>query len=835
MKNIIFIVLALQVVVYTQNVEPDSSNIISDSDTAKVIYQVDKQDINRLPIRDMPGNLKTMPDVELEQNQLVIRGGNSFENQTMINGAYIFSPYLYKNGLHIIPSALETVVINPGNYNAAYGWGISALINNRLRTGRPDFHASIEFETDKMVKQGENFLSTTSFGDHFLTLILDGRLYDENNRFFLAYENEDIGDTQKMFNDGFNLKNRVDWNPLNPIAGQDTVDVVFPAGYTPKNWLNRHSINARLDFNYDPIIFSVTGLYTHVEDYQLLTTAQDVFNNREQPHIGDIFYGSGEITWKINNKNHLKLQSGYLYETHERSDDYFGTNWRLWSDSAAIAQHTNNDVIYRSYSCPPYPYLLNGFYFQRNGTLNYDYTLDKHRIITGRIDYQSLINDMHNLNIGVEANYRISRMYAVNPSEYMELVYFFGNEHLIPEYYNQSAYRTRGFDYFGNESDEIEEPIKNLFGAFYISDNVRYDKWQIDLGLRLDFLKRLNKDLYLVDPYYPKLEKKGYDSLVKLNPRINLSYNISNHFSIITSYNMLVQPPNYLGSGNYDYDYNNQLEISVNSNYPDIGYGTIALFSKKMKLNKKYKEADDLYGFTISLNSFRKSRIKASLNYTYMFWDKPFVQYPIYISNIHIPDGYPDGYDDNIGYTNLRNHAVNLLADYCFSQNDGGKIFSNSGLSVMVNFASGIEYHIYEHGVGQVRPSGYDYMVDPRSRLAIPVQTSFYTPWISTVDLKLNKTFTFSSYLKSTFYIRVINLFNKQNTLYVYPSSGKADDDGFLSSPEAEHYIQYYGGQQYIDMYRAVNLQGGRGYWSQTGIHLYGNPRQIMFGIKIEY
>jgi len=848
MNKVIFIVLGICLLGYAQGNHPDSSFVGSDSIRAS--YQISKEDINHLPVRDVPNYLKTLPGVQLEQGDLFIRGGSEYENQTMINGAYLVTPNkysnslpdMYTNGLHIIPSALESVTLKPGNYDAAYGWGNSALIDNRLRTGRPDFHTSLEFQTDKVVKQGENFLGTTSFGDHFLTLTLEGSLFKDNNRFFIAYENEDIGDSQKMFNDGFNLENRVDMNPSNPNVGQDTVDVVFPAGYTPKNRLNRHSVNARLDFNYEPVSFSLTGLYSHVEDYQLLTTAQDVFNDREQPHIGDVFYGSGEITWKINDKSRLKLQGGYLYEKHERQDDYFGNNWRLWSDSAAVARHTDNEVIYRNAYCSQYNYQLNGFYFIRNGTLNYDYSLLKNQAFTGRVEFQTHFRKYHNFTIGIEANQTIMRYYSVDPCNYLYYLdeYGSGNEQDIPIMMRYSFVRpTIGYDYFGNESNELHEPIKDLTGAFYLSDNFRWRRFQFDLGLRMDFHKRLNKDLYLKNPFDPIVDPetgmvimdvKEYKAQIKLNPRIGIVYNLSDILSFNASYNQHVQQNMYFGPSNYDFHYSNQFEISTHAYIPGIGCGTISLFKRKseFEVSSIQKEEKNIKGVVLRFNSLRFSRFIISFNYTYLSKDAP--PETKYISAIY--RGIWINFPEKI----LRNHLGNIILDYRFLENDGGKIFSNSGVSLLLNFSSGDDYTIYSQIGGQLKPSGYDYVnLYPFEFVGNDMSWLKTTPWIYTIDLKIDKSFKISSKLSTTLYLRVTNLLNTQNELNVYPYSGRADDDGYFDDPLSEVNIQMYGGQDYIEMYRAVNLQGGRSYWSQTGTHLYGNPRQIMFGVKISY
>ena len=84
-------------------------------------------------------------------------------------------------------------------------------------------------------------------------------------------------------------------------------------------------------------------------------------------------------------------------------------------------------------------------------------------------------------------------------------------------------------------------------------------------------------------------------------------------------------------------------------------------------------------------------------------------------------------------------------------------------------------------------------------------------------------------------YLRVNNVLNTQNEINVYRTTGSAADDGWLHN--SDNYREYYNrsGQQYIDMYRAVNLENGQSYLSYYGQDLYDSPRQIWLGFKITF
>jgi hypothetical protein len=85
--------------------------------------------------------------------------------------------------------------------------------------------------------------------------------------------------------------------------------------------------------------------------------------------------------------------------------------------------------------------------------------------------------------------------------------------------------------------------------------------------------------------------------------------------------------------------------------------------------------------------------------------------------------------------------------------------------------------------------------------------------------------------------MRVTNLFNSRNVINVYQLTGNAYDDGFISNPElSSSFINAANrGQRYVDLYKAINIENGQSYWDSLALQLWGQPRQIFFGIKLTY
>ncbi|MEL6820831.1 MAG: hypothetical protein AAFP70_03645 [Calditrichota bacterium] len=107
-------------------------------------------------------------------------------------------------------------------------------------------------------------------------------------------------------------------------------------------------------------------------------------------------------------------------------------------------------------------------------------------------------------------------------------------------------------------------------------------------------------------------------------------------------------------------------------------------------------------------------------------------------------------------------------------------------------------------------------------------------------DLQLDKGIEIISGLETKLYMRVNNLFNTKNVINVFNNTGSATDDGFIEPIDQnatdirQSYINNFG-EEYINTYKAVNIDNGQSYWDVLGLQLFDSPRQIFFGLKLSY
>jgi hypothetical protein len=238
-------------------------------------------------------------------------------------------------------------------------------------------------------------------------------------------------------------------------------------------------------------------------------------------------------------------------------------------------------------------------------------------------------------------------------------------------------------------------------------------------------------------------------------------------------------------------------------------------------------------GVELTLELRRTNRLAARVNYTWsdargtgsdsqsgsvVVSDEVTARYPILVSAL--------AYNQP--------HVGNVMLDYRFAKGDGG-FLEGLGANLIFNFSSGHAYTKIEEprNLGQADPwdVGVRAMRDERGRHPTEELNSSYTPWTFNVDLNVNKVFYFDMF-NVDLYVNILNLFNTKHVVNVYPQTGTAEDDGWLSSPFA---ATFYGIPNYVDFYRMVNSQNRWSYMLATGgDDIYGVPRQIRVGLRLE-
>jgi hypothetical protein len=243
-------------------------------------------------------------------------------------------------------------------------------------------------------------------------------------------------------------------------------------------------------------------------------------------------------------------------------------------------------------------------------------------------------------------------------------------------------------------------------------------------------------------------------------------------------------------------------------------------------------------GLELRMTLRRTNRLQAQVNYTLTNSEgtgSSEISYIAAVEQVSFPPKTVNPLDF------AQTHVGSVILDYRFGKNDGGPVLSELGANFLLSFNSGHPYtSVAIAGLGQVSPynAGVDYMNDTRVRLANEPVNNSTTPWNYNVDFRLDKTIRLlGDKLGATLYMRVVNLFNTKNVINVYQLTGSADDDGFISNPElSSSFVNSpLRGADYVALYNAINIKNGQSYWDSLNRQLWDHPRQIFFGIQLNY
>jgi outer membrane receptor protein involved in Fe transport len=164
-------------------------------------------------------------------------------------------------------------------------------------------------------------------------------------------------------------------------------------------------------------------------------------------------------------------------------------------------------------------------------------------------------------------------------------------------------------------------------------------------------------------------------------------------------------------------------------------------------------------------------------------------------------------------------HRGSVLFDYRFGKNDGGPVLSQLGANFLLTFNSGHQYTRIEDPTRLSEPT------DTRNSKPIESIGASTTPWFFQLDARLDKTVPIGP-LDVNLYVYVINLLGTDNVINVYRRSGDAKSDGYFLTTGGMADAATLG-PDFVNLWTALynGLNSGN----------FGPPRQIRFGLRLEY
>ncbi len=364
----------------------------------------------------------------------------------------------------------------------------------------------------------------------------------------------------------------------------------------------------------------------------------------------------------------------------------------------------------------------------------------------------------------------------------------------------------------------------------------------------------------------PKGSFEDYSPQVNWMPRLAFSFPISDEANFFVHYDILVQrPPSNTLATALDYYYWSDGPPSNNPNLKpektvdfEVGFKQKITNSSAITLSAYYKEMRDMIqsqkylfvpgvpgnayssygnqdfgtvkGFSFSYDLRRTQNLELTAAYTLQFADGTGSDADEQAnSNLNSRGNIrylsPLSFDER--------HRIAINADYRYGvgpQYNGPKwfgrdVFSNAGISLQANAASGRPY------THEQKPEIYG------SQGVGGAINGARVPWNFTLDMRVDKSFRLSpegakSPLFMNVYLRIENLLDAKNIIGVYKASGSAYDDGYLASPDGQNSIQTL-----INSNRADDVDNylASYSWGLLNPDFFTLPRRIYLGAQVQF
>lgn len=827
--------------------------------------------LEKLPFRNQNNLNRIFPGVVSYFQDFYIRGSESYETGFFIEGVKFNDLFSGKNSFFINPNAFEKIDFYNGLIPADLGNTSSGLFNYMLKTGGDKFEFGAEHLNDNITftnapYSGKKRLGAYFYGYNETNISFSGPLYFDNIKFYtnLNYLFQRDKNPQRypgidgQFNNG----------PYYP----DTLEIYLPAGIVKLNSLESFTSVSTLDLDFNMFNIRAYGVYFDENRFVERNHILQYLN----PRAGLVDKNGGifniKIDHQLSKKLSYSLNANYSFKNDVTTDEFLGDDYWSYGDSVANA---NAGVIWNRSESEiasgwsgrlqlPLNRNIMGWTFQSYGYPSIEHRKSEQTNISLRTIIKAQIKK-HNISLGADLNLPNFRYwYVPNQRNLAKYFYYarvdpnfnsFSDDQIKELILTQSGVINAGYDKMGNISNSNENNyFKPISYGIIANDNFRlFDLAQVSLGMRFDYFDSDQK--VMIDPSSPektinyatgKVNPNGLKTVGPyeyFSPKLLVSSSVINKIKLFLSYSQNVQAQPLSNTSDFVYS---GYQIMIIPNISFVGGTLKPLLTKVFELgvsiplldnsnlnfayfNKRtsnrqtldFQETNqaspfgsyyyfsdagklDANGFTISFtHNFNNLFLVANFNYQ---------NANELVNKLEREDWltpFRNKEQESLESEKSNSIFFNALFSYDFSAlNKVSDFFSDLTFSGLLNYQSG-------HPIRQIFRTNYS------TFQAFPEKT----PSITQIDVKLGKNFNLYSNINLDFYIYVINIFDTKNIYDVFSTTGSVDNDGYELIN-----VQLFG-EQARDLHRLLNAYNPDDH-QQT---FYGPPRQIGFGIKLNY
>ncbi len=398
--------------------------------------------------------------------------------------------------------------------------------------------------------------------------------------------------------------------------------------------------------------------------------------------------------------------------------------------------------------------------------------------------------------------------------------------------------------------------------TWYFANGTQANDGNVIFGGQVVTPKLVNPDASIKsDGFDTSNSFEDYKPQINWMPRLAFSFPISDEANFFAHYDILVQrPPSNSLATALDYYYFTEDTPENNPNLRpertidyEVGFQQKISQSSALKIAAYYKELRDMIqlrtylfipapvssyttfsnvdfgtvkGFTFQYDLRRTGNITFNANYTLQFADGTGSNSESQrglTDRGNIRNLFPLSFDERHRFVSSIDYRYRSGKKYNGPRWFGADVFANAGANLQVIAVSGRPY------TQKIRPQVLD------GTGTIGQINGSRLPWNFTMNLRLDKSFSLTKPgakrpLDLNIYFRVQNLLDARNVLGVYPASGDADDDGFLTSPVGEEFLEQTAasGRDVLDYTNSYQ-------WRMLNPNLYSLPRRIFLGAIFEF
>ena len=717
---------------------------------------------------------------------LHIRGGRGDEVAYVVDGMSAQDRVTGGSAtISIHKAALEEISIITGGFNPEYGQAMSGIVNVVTKEGRRR-EGMIRYTTDRISKYPreqdvfELFLGGP-FKFHPKLLYFfsaEGSSRDHSTSWYGPYSNSD--------REKYSLQGKLTYK-LTPAMKLKLSGFLSRAQYG----------RASQSFKYAPPEFRLDS-FNKVHQLVSTLTHQITKNTFYELRLGTFESRaiSGEREWDKEEDRawweDFKFKPWWTYDI-----DVSGIG--STSDTGWKAKDENGDYYY-PYGVP-LPFRLGSQCYFGERVSAYDGV---------KFDLTSQVTRHHQIKFGVdgkihtaklETGQYLDRVPTVPVTSHGETI---DNE--VPPEYRDVKYALY--------SDKYDYNPKEI--AVYLQDKIEYPGFIINGGLRFDYFDpscwRYND---MLSPYdsLGALDTVSAKIKYQLSPRLGIAFPVTERTAFHLSYGHFFQVSQF----RWLYDSHNINLITCPSGWPivsnpdlspqhtiqyEIGIAHEVMTNLALSATGFYKDMYHLIGTRYIKSVPRNYTIYQTEDYGNVLgvefvlrkraiqWFSGQLAYTLQHARgtcSHVRESYYE-YIANIMPDPVTGEPLQMpKIDYPLEFDQRHTLNINAGLSVPAGYGPAVfgvkPFERFDLNMNTEIGSGLPYTKNDSKGQRIGEVNGESMPWIFDSDLKIEKPFELFG-CNLSFFATINNLFNRQNILYVYPNTGKVDDNGFTQDKD---------------------------------------------------